>query len=1032
VVLVPGLGDVPPVVSSVAKALFGAAQAPVLGWLITKFAFYADAAVNQWIDPASGSEFEFTETGGSPLIQSVTFFDDPNVASFNVQWQVGSSWSAPQIVTAGVKLSFGAGTTGFEFEGLSSSGQVVLLPNGYLFDETFVSSGQVSATLSEVTPITSNAIVSSGQTASGVVIGSGGHLVVQFGGAVLDTTLSAGEQDIYGTASNTVVSGGAVQVVESGGTAGGTIVSSGGLEIVNFGGTDNGATVLSGGNLAISAGGTGSGTTLSGGQAVVYAGGNASNDVVLSSSFLQLGLLSGSAGGTASGTIIYGNGTEIVHSGGADFEARLSGGSLQVFAGGTEANDVVLSGGLLLLGVTGFGPGGTASGTIISNGGTEIVSSGGTDHGATVNEGGQLILFAGGKLISTTVTGNSNFDLNGGFLVISGGMASGTVISEGGGESVKSGGTDFGATVLSGGSIVVLSGGTIVSAAVVGSGAFDLNGGVLALRGGTASGSVVSSGGFEDIKSGGTDFGATVLGGGQANVSSGGSTVSASIIGSGTTNSAAEILSGGMASHTMLFDTGKLTVRAGGIALDTIVNSTSFGSGSNGGLFVSSGGMASNATVNSGGIEGVRRGGRDIGATINSGGLLVVSSGGTASATTIDGGTLELQVGGVISGAISFTGQGGTLMVDSSPVPASTISGFAGGDIIDLASIGYDSAGSANLDAANDQLVVAENGHSYDLQLAGSFSGEYFHLAAATGGGTLITESTACYRAGTLILTARGEQPVERLRIGDELVTMAGAARPIKWIGQRSYSGRRALGQKHIQPICFKAGSLDEGIPRRDLWISPHHAMFTEGVLIEAKDLINAVTIVQAEWIEPVEYFHIELDTHDVIIAEGALSESFIDDDSRGMFHNAHEYWSLYPDTQVAPARYCAARHQDGYEVEAARRRIALRAGMRAGDREPPVHALRGCIDLIGPRRIAGWAQNVSHPEAPVCLDLYAGDRLIGRTLANRYRADLERAGLGSGHHSFEFTAPAALVVALEAIEVRRSLDGARLPMATP
>ena len=58
------------------------------------------------------------------------------------------------------------------------------------------------------------------------------------------------------------------------------------------------------------------------------------------------------------------------------------------------------------------------------------------------------------------------------------------------------------------------------------------------------------------------------------------------------------------------------------------------------------------------------------------------------------------------------------------------------------------------------------------------------------------------------------------------------------------------------------------------------------------------------------------------------------------------------------------------------------------------------------PARIAGWAQNPDHPEAPVCLEIYAGGRLIGQVLANRYREDLERAGLGSGCHGFEF-APA-------------------------
>ncbi len=58
--------------------------------------------------------------------------------------------------------------------------------------------------------------------------------------------------------------------------------------------------------------------------------------------------------------------------------------------------------------------------------------------------------------------------------------------------------------------------------------------------------------------------------------------------------------------------------------------------------------------------------------------------------------------------------------------------------------------------------------------------------------------------------------------------------------------------------------------------LSPHHALYLDGMLIEAKDLINGVSIVQADRVEKVEYFHIELETHDVIIAEGALAESFI------------------------------------------------------------------------------------------------------------------------------------------------------------
>jgi hypothetical protein len=283
-----------------------------------------------------------------------------------------------------------------------------------------------------------------------------------------------------------------------------------------------------------------------------------------------------------------------------------------------------------------------------------------------------------------------------------------------------------------------------------------------------------------------------------------------------------------------------------------------------------------------------------------------------------------------------------------------------------------------------------------------------------------------CYCPGTLIGTRSGTKRVEKLRIGDEVMTASGATRPIKWIGRRSYTGRFVMGRKDILPVCIKAGAIDDNVPARDLWISPHHAMYLDGVLIEAKDLINGVSIVQAADVERVEYFHVELDSHDVIIAEGALSESFVDDDSRGMFQNAHEYNTLYAGEGRQPARYCAPRLDHGYEVEAVRRRLALRAGLPA--KEIAIGSLRGCVDRITPHVVEGWAQNVEHPEAPVCLDFFIGGKLIGRVLANRYRNDLAEARLGSGNHSFEFILPDGLELVSSVVEVRRSLDGTALP----
>ena len=88
---------------------------------------------------------------------------------------------------------------------------------------------------------------------------------------------------------------------------------------------------------------------------------------------------------------------------------------------------------------------------------------------------------------------------------------------------------------------------------------------------------------------------------------------------------------------------------------------------------------------------------------------------------------------------------------------------------------------------------------------------------------------------------------------------------------------------------------------------------------------------------------------------------------------------------------------------------------------------LRGYVDKVSLSGIAGWAQIVECPEAPVCLDIYVGGKLIGQTLANRYRKDLEQAGLGSGRHSFAFAPPAGLIFAPDVVEVHRSLDGASL-----
>ena len=504
--------------------------------------------------------------------------------------------------------------------------------------------------------------------------------------------------------------------------------------------------------------------------------------------------------------------------------------------------------------------------------------------------------------------------------------------------------------------------------------------------------------------------------------------------------------SGKSAKYGFLYDSGGGGGGGGSFVVDNTTHRALMvagGGGGGGGFYYSNSG---GVTGTAGGRASYRGGGGGSGGSGGSGGQAGFSHGGYGAGGGGGGGGYKGAGGsnGDGGGGGSFAGGGnggkGTFSPGGSGGPGGGGGGFGGGG-----GGGFAGGGGGGYSGGGGGAYYAQlpgEGYGTGGGGGGSFDAGTPFVALADenhGNGfvTLTLVAAACYCRGTLILTDRGEVTVEDLAIGDRLVTVSGEAKPIKWIGRRSYGGRFVMGRTDILPICIKAGALDENVPRRDLWISPHHAMYVkekhlDGVLIEAKDLVNGVSIVQAQSVDKVEYFHIEMATHDVIVAEGALSETFLDDDSRGMFHNAHEYNTLYADEHVAPAHYCAPRLDEGYEVESARQRVALRAGLPTALDAPGTGALRGYVDLVNANCITGWAQNADHPEAPVCLDIYAGGQLIGRVLANGYREDLKAAGLGGGHHAFTFTPPAGLVFAPAAIKVRRALDGAALAHSNP
>src|SRR5262249_19293413 len=131
----------------------------------------------------------------------------------------------------------------------------------------------------------------------------------------------------------------------------------------------------------------------------------------------------------------------------------------------------------------------------------------------------------------------------------------------------------------------------------------------------------------------------------------------------------------------------------------------------------------------------------------------------------------------------------------------------------------------------------------------------------------------------TRIRTPHGERRIEDLTLGEEVTVLSGEAKSIQWIGSQHFrKGAGADWPEALLPVCVSSFALDEHTPHKDLYLSPNHALCIDGVLIPAIYLVNGTSIVQAmpEGVEQIEYFHIELETHEVIFAEGAAAESLL------------------------------------------------------------------------------------------------------------------------------------------------------------
>jgi hypothetical protein len=400
----------------------------------------------------------------------------------------------------------------------------------------------------------------------------------------------------------------------------------------------------------------------------------------------------------------------------------------------------------------------------------------------------------------------------------------------------------------------------------------------------------------------------------------------------------------------------------------------------------------------------------DAGGVTNSG-VIVLDAGtmtvgdllGSGVVTIAASGTLEVTGSIASTETIVFGGDRAYLHLDSPANAAGSVTGLGHGNAIDLKGIDP-----ASVSYAGGELSFT--GGSFPLASTGEVPG-----AVASADGTEL--GTLCFCEDTLMATPSGLVTVQDLTVGDLVMTLGGAVRPIVWIGigrVLATQGQRSAAT----PVIVRKHALVPGVPFRDLRVTKGHSLLIDGVLIPVEFLVNHRSILWDDRAAEVTLYHIELETHDILIANGARAESYRDDGNRWLFQNANSGWN-----QPAKAP-CAPVLTGGAVVDAVWRRLLDRAGPRPGvplTLDPDLHLVidgrrldarsrRDGVYVFELAERPGLVRIVSRAAAPQELGLARDPRTLGvavRRLAlchgvNLRLIEAEDNSLGQGFHGFE------------------------------
>jgi Ca2+-binding RTX toxin-like protein len=207
------------------------------------------------------------------------------------------------------------------------------------------------------------------------------------------------------------------------------------------------------------------------------------------------------------------------------------------------------------------------------------------------------------------------------------------------------------------------------------------------------------------------------------------------------------------------------------------------------------------------------------------------------------------------------------------------IDGGEGGDDYDT----LDLTGAAEAENAGGSLKV-----NYDADNRENGKVVFFDADGAETGSLMfknIENVIPCFTPGTLIATPTGERKVEDLKAGDRVITRDNGIQEIRWAGKKAMKGSDFKKSPHLRPVLIQKGALGNGLPERDMLVSPNHrilvasdmtALYFEEreVLVAAKHLtgMDGVDVVDVSW---TTYIHFMFDQHEVVLSDGSWTESF-------------------------------------------------------------------------------------------------------------------------------------------------------------